>query len=195
MARKILILCSSPHENGKTNTVVQWCIEGATGAGAQVECVDVAHLQYKHNGCIACLGCQNSPEYGCVIDDQASPVLKRMHKFDLVVFATPIYFFSPNAQLKLFIDRMFSLIKINPETDEFTFQSPGQPMALIATAGGDLDGGLGRTDDLFKMMAQFQGGKYHSLLAPKTPHSVEELHADAALKKKAIAFGKKLATI
>jgi len=193
MARKILILCSSPHENGKTNTVVKWCVEGATGAGAEVECVDVAHLKYKHNGCIACMGCQMSPEYGCVIDDEASPVLKRVHEFDRVVFATPIYFFGPNAQLKMFMDRMFSLIKVNLETDEFTFQTPGQATALIATAGGDMDGGLGRTDETFRMMAQFHGGPYNSLLAPQTPNTVEELQADAALKGKAIAFGKELA--
>jgi len=195
MAKKIMILCSSPNKNGKTNTIMNWCTEGATGAGAEVECVDVAHMKYKHNGCIACMGCQMSPEYGCVIDDEASPVLKRIHEYDLVVFATPIYFFGPNAQLKLFVDRMFSLVKINPETDEFTFQSPGHPTALIATAGGDMDGGLGRTDDLFKMMAQFQGGNYTSLLAPKTPNTTEELQADTALKEKAIAFGKELAAV
>ena len=195
MAKKILILCSSPNKNGKTNTVVNWCIEGATAAGAEVECVDVAHLNYKHNGCIACMGCQMSQDYGCVVDDEASPVLKRIHEYDLLVFATPIYFFGPNAQLKLFVDRMFSLVKLNPETEEFTFQSAGKPTALIATAGGDLEGGLGRTDDTFKMMAQFQGGKYTSLLAPKTPHTTEELQADSALKEKAVAFGKELAAV
>ncbi|MCP4709417.1 MAG: flavodoxin family protein [Planctomycetes bacterium] len=193
MAKKILILCSSPNKNGKTNTVVNWCTEAATGAGAEVECVDVAHMKHKHNGCIACMGCQMSPEYGCVVDDEAGAVLKRVHEFDLVVFATPVYFFGPNAQLKLFLDRMFSLVKLNPETGDFTFQSPGHPMALIATAAGDMEDGLGRTNDLFEMSAQFQGGKYQSFLVPKSPHTAEELLADTALKEKAIAFGRELA--
>ena len=193
MAKKIMILCSSPHKDGKTNTIVNWCVQGAQEAGAQVECIDVATLNYKNNGCIACYGCQQSQEYGCVIDDDASPILKRMHKFDQVVFATPIYFFGPNAQLKMILDRIFSLVKINPETGEFAFQSPGQPTALIATSGGDMDDGIGRTDDLFKSMAGFHGSKYTSLLAPNSPNDPQELLADADLKEKAISFGRTLA--
>ena len=193
MVKKIMILCSSPHKDGKTNTMANWCVQGAADAGAQVECIDVANLKYKNNGCIACYGCQQSEKYECVVPDDASALLKRFHEFDALVFATPIYFFGPNAQLKLILDRMFSLVKINPETGEFTFQSPGRQMALISTSGGDMDDGIGQADQLFKMVAGFQGSKYSSLLAPNSPNDPQELVADADLKEKAIAFGRALA--
>ena len=193
MAKKIMILCSSPHKDGKTNTMVNWCVQGAQGAGAQVECIDIADLNYKNNGCIACYGCQQSDKYECVVEDDASALLKRVHQFDALVFATPIFFLGPNAQLKLVLDRMFSLVKINPETGEFTFQSPGQQMALIATSGGGTEDGIGQADQLFKMVAGFQGSKYSSLLVPNSPNDPLELQTDAALKEKAIAFGQSLA--
>ena len=46
MAKKIMILCSSPHKDGKTNMMVNWCVQGAKGAGARVECINVANLNF-----------------------------------------------------------------------------------------------------------------------------------------------------
>jgi len=151
--KKIMVLCSSPRKEGNTNTVVQWVMESITEAGGEVECVNVAKLKYKVNGCISCYGCQKSDEYECVVEDEAQPILKQIPDYDVLVFATPIYFFGPNAQLKLFMDRMFCLAKFDPETGDPHFKNPGQRLGLIATAGGDLSGGLALTEQLFKSIA------------------------------------------
>ena len=118
MADKIMILASSPRKHGNTNTVTQWVIEGAQTAGATVECVDVANLKHKFNGCIACFGCQQSEKYECVVEDETADLLKRLLDYETLVFATPVFFFGPNAQLKLVLDRMLSHVKFDPETHE-----------------------------------------------------------------------------
>ena len=57
----------------------------------------------------------------------------------------------------------------------------------------DLQAGLGMVDATFRTSAEFIGRPYDSLLAPGMPHEPEELKADAMLRDKAAAFGRKLA--
>jgi len=78
MAKQIMVLCGSPRQHGNTNTVVAWVIQGATDAGARIDRVDAARLKYKVNGCISCFACQKLPEFECVVDDDAQPVLARI---------------------------------------------------------------------------------------------------------------------
>ena len=192
MADKIMILTSSPRKHGNTNTVTQWVIEGAQAAGAKVDCVDVANLKHKVNGCIACFGCQQSEKYECVVEDETAELLKRLLDYETLVFATPVYFFGPNAQLKLVLDRMLSHVKFDPETGEPVLAAQGGTVGLIATAGGEENDGLDLTDQTFRTVAQFGHSRYESLLVPKSPNDPQELAANTELKEKALAFGKLL---
>ena len=192
MADKIMILTSSPRKHGNTNTVTQWVIEGAKAAGATVDCVDVANLKHKFNGCIACFGCQQSAKYECVVKDETADLLQRLLDYETLVFATPVYFFGPNAQLKLVLDRMLSHLKFDPETGEPILAVQGGTVGLIATAGGEENDGLGLTDQTFRTMAQFSHSRYVSLLASKSPSDPKELAANTELKEKALAFGRAL---
>ncbi|MBW2219170.1 MAG: flavodoxin family protein, partial [Deltaproteobacteria bacterium] len=142
MGKNILILTSSPRKNGNTNTIVNWCAKSATDAGAEVECVDIARLNYKNNGCISCFNCQDSDKFECAVKDDANAILERMSDFDVVVFSTPVYMFGPSAQLKLLLDRTYSLMKFDDETDDLILKSTDQVMGFIATAGGGIDDGL-----------------------------------------------------
>ena len=193
MARKILILCGSPRKKGNTNTLVGWVADAARDAGADVEIVDTAWLKYKVNGCIACMGCQKTDKFECVHDDEAAPVLKRIPEADTVVFATPTYFMGPSAQLKLLLDRVFCLVKMNPQDGSMVKAREDQDYAAIATAGGDMNAGLGLVDQTFRGAAAFLAQSYESLLMPQCPHDPAELAADADLRQRATAFGRKLA--
>ena len=193
MSKKILILCGSPRKNGNTNTIVKWVEEGAAGAGAEVECIDTVRLNYKSHGCTACMSCQQSDKFECVIDDDATPILKRMTEYDIIAFATPVYFFGPTAQLKVFTDRMHSLFKFNPETGEFTHNFTGKTLALIATSGGEYDNNLQLLEQVDEGFAKFVGMNYMSLLEPLAPHDTQELLMNKELKEKSIKFGKSLA--
>lgn len=193
MGRKVMVLTGSPRKNGNTNTVAGWFAEGAKEAGADVEIVNVARLKSKNNGCIACLGCQKSDKFECVVDDQIKPVLARIPKADILVFATPVYFFGPSAQLKLLVDRMYSLIKFDPAKGTYHHNLGHLKMGIIATAGGDIEPGLSLVERTFRTIAGFAGLSSESLLVPFASMFSDALKQDTELREKAMAFGRKLA--
>jgi multimeric flavodoxin WrbA len=195
MSKKIMFICSSPRKKGNTNTLADWVAQAARNAGAQIEMVDAAHLHYKTIGCTACMGCQRSDKYECVIDDDAAAVIKRMPQFDTIVLATPIYWFGPSAQLKVLLDRTFALIKFDPKTAQpianpFSKQSA---LCLLATAGGPPEEGLDLVDETFRAAAQYMGCRYDSLLLPLAPLDPLEMSKNTSLKDQAVALGNKLA--
>ena len=185
MARKIMILCGSPRAKGNTNTLAGWVAGGAAEAGADVEIVDAANLDYKANGCRACMGCQKSEKFECVIDDEAAVVLRRIGEADVVVFATPVYFFGPTAQLKLLMDRMFSLVKIDPADGSVRHAKDDLAYALVATAGGGMNDGLSLVEQTFDTLAAFTGGSLAKLLVPNAPQNPAETASDGDLKDRA----------
>ena len=195
MARKITFLCGSPRKEGNTNRVVGWVAEAARAAGAEVEIIDLPKLNYKTNGCTACMGCKQGEEFRCVIEDEASPILARLPESDAVVFATPVYWLGPSAQLKVFTDRMFSLAKFDESGGFRTPFKPGTVFAVIATAGGGLDDGLRLVEQTFRQAAEALGLGFESLLVPHAPMDPGELESRSDVREKAASFGRKLAGV
>lgn len=189
MAQKIMFLCGSPIKDGNTRIATEWVAEAARAAGARVEIIDVAGLKSLTNGCTSCLGCQKSEKYECVFDDAISAVLRRMPEQDMLVFATPLYCFGPTAQLKILIDRMFCLEKIDMQTGKFTSRMKHIAIGLIATAGGNSFHGLKVT---FREACRFSRQRYCELLIPFAGGS-GELKNNADARRRAQTFGAKLA--
>jgi len=192
MARKITIVTGSPRDGGNTATLAGWIAEAATQAGAEVRMVNAARLDYRVNGCVACMGCQIQDEFECVIRDEAQPILKSLPEADVLVFATPIYFFGPSAQFKMFLDRAYSLFKFKFQENRIEHRLHGKTLALVASGGGDIGSGLALVEQTFKAMSGFTGMAFKSLLVPNAPHGQGELAKDPAMKAKAEAFGKAL---
>jgi len=194
MSKKIMVLSGSPRKNGNTNTVVEWFAEGAKGAGASVELIDVTRLKSRFGGCIGCMGCQKSEKYECAVDDEVKPVLARIPDADVVVFATPTYFFGPTAQIKSLLDRMYSLIKFNASTGGYSHNLSGLKIAVIATAGGGIQPGLKLIEDTFGTIAGFSGAAFDSLLVPNASMYSDAMKQDRDLRERAKAFGRALAS-
>jgi multimeric flavodoxin WrbA len=190
MTKKILILNGSPKKNGNTAMLVKWFVEGARTKGAQVEIVHTAFLKYKTTGCLSCRRCQTNKKYECVIDDEAKPVLARMAEVDLIVMATPLYFFSASAQLKLIFDRMFSLYKWDNKVDTFTSPLKDKTLVLLASAYENV--GLEALEKPFKLTADYTGMKFKSLLVSNAGES-GEIKKLSGVREKAMALGKKVA--
>jgi multimeric flavodoxin WrbA len=188
-----MFLCGSPRKEGNTNRVVKWVADTARDAGAEVEIVDVARIDFKSFGCNGCMACQQREEFGCVIDDEATAVINRMPEVDILVLATPIYAMGPTAQLKIVIDRMFSLLKFDTYPPRAAMK--GVEYALIATAAGRMQDGLGLVDEMFRTSARFMHFPYESLLVPFAPWNPENMDKNEGVKKKAIAFGRSLAGV
>jgi len=190
MPKKILILCASPKKAGNTAALVDWFAAGARAKGAQVQIVRTAFLKYKSIGCTSCRACQKLKSYTCVINDQAKPVLAKMAKVDVIVMATPLYFFSASAQLKLVLDRMFSLYKWDNQAG--TMQTPlkGKTLVLLASAYEDV--GLNALKAPFAFTAKYSGMKFFSLLVPNAGVS-GSIKSKLDIRKKAMALGRKVA--
>jgi len=191
MAKKILILSGSPIKDGNTAALVGWFTEGARAQGADVEVVQTAFLKYKANGCTSCRACQTRPAYECVIDDEASPVLAKMAKVDVIVMATPLYFFGPSAQLKLMFDRMFSLYKWDNKANTMNTPLKGKTFVLLGSAYEDI--GLAALRKPFALTAEYSGMKFVSLVVANAGESGEIRQKRPDIRKKAIALGKRQA--
>ena len=101
MGKKVLIVSSSPRKGGNSETLAASFAKGAQEAGNQVETVYLREKNYGFcRGCLACLKMGH-----CVIPDDAVEIAAKMHDADVIVFATPIYYYSVSGQLKTMLDR------------------------------------------------------------------------------------------
>lgn len=99
--KKILILSGSPRKNGNSDMLCDEFMRGAIESGNQVEKIRVAE---KNIGfCRGCYACKDTGK--CVIKDDMAEVLQKMIDADVLVLASPVYFYSIDAQLKAVIDR------------------------------------------------------------------------------------------
>ena len=101
MDKKVLVISSSPRRGGNSELLAAAFAKGALEAGNQVETV---HLREKQFGfCKGCFACSKLGH--CVIRDDAVEIAAKMHDADVLVFATPVYYFSVSGQLKVMLDR------------------------------------------------------------------------------------------
>jgi multimeric flavodoxin WrbA len=187
VAKKILIINGSPKKDGNTAALVDWFSQGARSKGADVEVVRAAFLKYKTLGCISCRACQKSDKYECCIEDGAKPVLAKMAEMDVIVFATPLYFFGPSAQLKLIFDRMFSLYKWDNEAGTMKTPLKGKTLVLLTSAFEDI--GLDALEKPFALTAEYTGMKFESVLVANAGVSGEIAKKRPDIREKVISLG------
>ena len=100
----IIVLQGSPNKNGSTAILVEEFMRGARQAGHAVERVDVADADIAPcTGCVAC-----GYEGPCVQQDDMDALRRKILAADMLVFATPLYYYGMSAQLKIVIDRFCS---------------------------------------------------------------------------------------
>lgn len=101
MSKKVLILSGSPRKNGNSDILCDEFAKGAMEAGHEVEKIRVAEKKIGY--CRACYACRGTGV--CAIKDDMAEVLQEMIDCDVMVLASPVYFYSIDAQLKALIDR------------------------------------------------------------------------------------------
>ena len=101
MCKKVLVLSSSPRKGGNSDTLCDQFIKGAQESGDDVEKI---YLRNKRiNYCTGCGTC--NLQKPCPQKDDAAEVIDKMVKADVIVLATPVYFYTMSAQMKTLIDR------------------------------------------------------------------------------------------
>lgn len=100
--KKVLILSGSPRKGGNSDLLCDEFMRGAIESGNAVEKIRVAEKKVGY--CRACYYCRKS-EGECAINDDMGEILQKMIDADVIVLASPVYFYSIDAQLKAVIDR------------------------------------------------------------------------------------------
>ncbi len=104
MSKNILILKGSPRERGNSSALADQLAAGAKSAGATVESIFLHGLDIR--ACDACSLCEAGR--GCVIQDDMQDVYPKLEAADAIVLASPVYWFTFSAQIKLCIDRWYA---------------------------------------------------------------------------------------
>lgn len=121
MSKNVLIISTSPRKDGNSEILANEFAKGAEQAGNTVEKVS---LYDKTIGfCKGCFACQQTQR--CVIHDDADNIAQKMKNTDIIVFATPIYYYEMSGQMKTMLDRSNPLF-----TSDYSFRE----IYLLATA-------------------------------------------------------------
>ena len=149
--QNVLILKGSPRERGNSAVLAGQAAEGARAAGAQVESIYPHGLDIRP--CDACDLCREQGE--CVIEDDMRPLYPKLAAADAILLASPVYWFSFSAQLKLCIDRWYAF-----QANKWKELS-GKPFGIILTYG-DTDlytSGAINAIHTFETMCRFMDGR------------------------------------
>lgn len=134
--KNVLIISASPRKNGNSNMLCDRFAQGAEESGHNVEKVFVAGKNIGY--CRGCGVCNNT--HKCVQKDDMTEILDKMVAADVIVLATPVYFYSMDGQMKTFIDRTV------PRYTEIT----NKDFYFIMTAADTEKGNLERTMETFR---------------------------------------------
>ncbi len=130
MAKKIVILNGSPRKTGNTSALVQAFTEGAESAGHTVTEFFLDSMDI--HGCKGCFGGRSSKECPCVQKDDMAKIYPAVRESDVVVLASPLYYWNLSGQLRTAFDRLFAL----EEGEENLLRGQGRSSALLMAAEG-----------------------------------------------------------
>ena len=105
MGKKVLVISTSLRNNANSEILAREAAKGAEEAGNLVEFVTLKGKEIKY--CTGCLGCQKLGH--CLINDDAIEITAKMKESDVIVWATPVYYYEMSGQMKTMIDRANSL--------------------------------------------------------------------------------------
>lgn len=129
MAKKILILNGSPRTNGNTSALTAQFKKGAEEAGNEVAEFQLSIM--KIGGCLGCWHGGKDPEHPCVQRDDMEKIYPVYREADVVVLASPLYYWFISGHLKNAFDRLFAIAECDPN-----YRNPKKESVLIMAAEG-----------------------------------------------------------
>lgn len=130
MGKNILILNGSPRLNGNTAALASAFAEGAKAAGHAVSRFDLGAMDI--HGCRGCFSGGRTAEHPCVQRDGMDQIYPAYIAADVVVLASPMYYWSVTGQLKCAFDRLFAVAELDSN-----YANPVKDAVLLMAAEGD----------------------------------------------------------
>ncbi len=160
---KVLSIFGGPRRKGNTSKVLAWVEDELKEQRHQVQRVNLSSK--KINGCLGCSKCKETPNKpGCIQKDDGNTVIDQMVSSDVVIYASPLYYWGFSAQMKALIDRCHCLYRGVCGSAEHTSFVEGQRQALIVTAA-----------DQFENNAELIQTSFQRILVYDKAHSAGEL--------------------
>ncbi len=133
--KKILVVIGGGRPKGNTNQLADEFIKGAIEVGHHVEKINLSKNEVK--GCIGCNACR----YGkpCIQKDEFNDLVPKIKSADLIVFASPLLFWTISSPLKAFIERFYCIAEEdeNPAYGRYE-KYPIKDAALLMTSADNL---------------------------------------------------------
>lgn len=104
---KIISVLGSPRENGNSSTIASRFCTTAEKLRAEVKSFVLNNLEFR--GCQGCMACKTTLDR-CILEDDLTEVLEAVRETDVLVLASPVYYWDVSGQLKCFLDRTFSYL-------------------------------------------------------------------------------------
>lgn len=130
MAKKIIILNGSPRGKGNTAALTAAFTKGAESNGHMVTEFFLDSMEI--HGCKGCFGGGKNSESPCVQKDDMEKIYPVYQEADVVVLASPLYYWTISGQLKCAFDRLFAVAECDPD-----YQNPKKESVLIMAAEGN----------------------------------------------------------
>ena len=186
---QILAFNGSPRPNGNTSAIISSILEGARSRNALTTEIRLHDIQME--GCVGCLGCRKDPGF-CKQKDDLSFYLEAIKNCSGVVMGCPIYMYRICGQMKLLVDRMYSLYANLPAGGYKSMVPGGKTYALVVSQGAPDPDQYGRS---IQYLAGMTGSGLGMEVVGRIVHADSEAHPAAGDKKllaEAFAIGRKM---
>lgn len=124
MNKNVLIISTSLRGGSNSEILAKECVKGAKEAGNNVKFISLKNKDIKY--CIGCLSCQKTAK--CILKDDVNEILEAVKAAEVIVFATPVYYYEMCGQMKTLLDRLNPLY-----SSDYAFRD----IYMIATAAED----------------------------------------------------------
>ena len=128
MNKKILVFNGSPRPKGNTSALINAFTKGAEESGNFITTFLLDSMNI--NGCKGCFNGGKDPKSPCIQKDDMDKIYPVYKEADVVVLATPLYYWTISGQLKTVIDRLFAVSEREPD-----YRMPKKDAVLLMAAG------------------------------------------------------------
>lgn len=184
MAKKIVILNGSPRINGNTKGLIDAFTQGAKAKGHDVVCFNLGQMNI--HGCLGCFGGGKDKNSPCVQKDDMLKIYPEYAQADIVVLASPMYYWGFSGQLKCAFDRLFAVA----ECDEH-YENPQKNCVLLMASEGDGDDNSKPVIDYYEALLKHMNWKNLGYIIAGGVLKIGDIKGHSALNE-AIKLGSSL---
>ncbi len=146
---KVLSVLGSPRKNGYTSAILESYVSGLKENNDGLKLKDIYLEEMTIKGCKGCNACQHKKVDFCISEDDMIGIYKDILDSDIIILASPVYFFHITAQMKTMVDRLYSIAR----------QLKGKKLVFLSTFGAEHveQSGVKNAVNMFEKTASLTG--------------------------------------